>query len=64
VKLWTLLKSETQEFRSIHGWWSTLESGGCFMDHEDELTKKIEEQFYGGRDEQIVLNTWKRLIIV
>ena len=24
------------------------------MDHEDELTKKIEEQFYGGRDEQIV----------
>jgi len=54
VKLWTLLKSETQEFRSIHGWWSTLESGGCFMDHEDELTKKIEEQFYGGKDEQIV----------
>jgi len=34
------LKSETQEFRSSHGWWSTCGCGYNFMDREDELTKK------------------------
>ena len=55
------LKSETQEFRSSHGWWSTCGCGYNFMDREDELTKnqKFTNQFYGGERSQIFFKHMK-----